>query len=115
MSNEISDNDVDIQQEPDSHHEEIIKNVPVDEQQQQQQQEDEPELCTPNGRETPSATSFSDVIIEKRDESDENATSGETHQLLQIIADKSNKEAISAILNTVTAESHRSLVRLIRF
>ena len=112
MSNEISDNDVDIQPEPDSHHEEIIKNVPVDE----QQQENEPELCTPNGRETPSATSFSDVIIEKHDESDENVASSETtHQLLQIIADKSNKEAISAILNTVTTESHPLLARLIRF
>ena len=103
MSNEIGDNDVDTQPEPDIHHEETIKNVPVDE-----QQETETELCTSNGRETPSAISFSDVIVEKQDEPEENVVSGETHQLLQIIADKSNKEAISAILNTVTTAAHSS-------
>jgi hypothetical protein len=97
MSEEIKDNEGvqfdDIINQEDEPSEEIIEKVSIND-----EEENEPTL---NGHETPSATSFTDVIIEKQDEplpiSDEN----HTPQLLQIISDKSNKEASSAILNTV--------------
>ncbi|CAF2084245.1 unnamed protein product, partial [Rotaria magnacalcarata] len=66
-------------------------------------EENELELSTPNGRETPSATSYTDIIIHKVDEeipvSEENSNVDDTQQLLETIADKSNKEASTIILN----------------
>ena len=104
MSSEIKE-DEDVREEhqdnrDDEQSEEIIKRISLDD-----QEENEPSLATPNGRETPSATSFSDVIIEKQDEQPEpetTSTSINTHQLLETIAEKSNKDANSAILNTVS-------------
>lgn len=107
MSSEIKEEDEDVQSEHDENQDdeqsaEIIKKISLDD-----QEENEPALSTPNGRETPSAASFSDVIIEKQDEESEPeaiTTANNTHQLLQIIAEKSNKDANSAILNTVSFE-----------
>jgi hypothetical protein len=92
--------------------------------------ENKEEIELPNDYESPSVASFSDVIIEKEEDpspspvSEENSSalppseeiktlldtvpsesltrSDDTHELLQIIADKSNKEASSTILNTVS-------------
>ena len=104
MSEEIKDNEGvqsdDINQE-DEPSEEIIQKVSIND-----EEENEPTLSTPNGRETPSATSFSDVIIEKHDESLPISEENHTNQLLQIISDKSNKEASSTILNTVEKKDY---------
>ena len=64
-------------------------------------EENEPSLATPNGHETPSLASFSDVIVEKQDESPVIVEESRHQDLLQVIADKSNKDASSTILNTV--------------
>jgi len=103
MSDEIKNQTDDINEEnnqEDEQSEEIIRKLSMNE--EEAEEENEPPLSAPNGRETPSATSFSDAIIEKPDElppsvSEEN----DTYELLQIISDKSNKEASSVILNTV--------------
>lgn len=65
-------------------------------------EENEPSLSTPNGRESPSAVSFSDVIIEKKEE-ESSATLDDNHvcDLVQTISEKTNEEASSTILNTV--------------
>ncbi|CAF3634388.1 unnamed protein product [Adineta steineri] len=66
------------------------------------EEENEPVLATPNGRETPSPTlSMSDVFIDKQNDSLPISTENNTQQLLQVISEKSNKEASSAILNTL--------------
>jgi hypothetical protein len=100
MNEEIKDNegvqsdDIDQQNEQS---EEIIRKVSIND-----EDENELPLSTPNGHESPVVTSFSDIIIEKSDESsEENHTPHDTHELLQIISDQSNKEANSTILNTV--------------
>ena len=65
-------------------------------------EENEPPLSTPNGRESPSAVSFSDVIIEKKEEEPPAALNdNHVRDLVQIISEKSNEEASSTILNTV--------------
>jgi len=97
MSEEIKDNEGvqsdDIVNQEDEPSEETIEKVSIND-----EEENEPKL---NGHETPSATSFNDVIIEKQDEPLPVSEENHTPQLLQIIYDKSNKEASSAILNTV--------------
>jgi hypothetical protein len=97
MSEEIKDNEGvqsdDITNQEDEPSEEIIEKVSIND-----EEENEPKL---NGHETPSATSFTDVIIEKQDEPLPVSEENPPPQLLQIISDKSNKEASSAILNTV--------------
>jgi hypothetical protein len=106
MSDEIKNQTDDINEEnnqEDEQSEEIIRKLSMNEEEEEEvEEENEPPLSAPNGRETLSATSFSDAIIEKPDElppsvSEEN----DTYELLQIISDKSNKEASSVILNTV--------------
>ncbi len=84
MSEEIKDNE----------------NVPSDEIINEDDENELP-LSTPNGHESPVVTSFSDIIIEKQDEPSIVSEESHTNDLLQIISDKSNKEANSAILNTV--------------
>ncbi|CAF0884401.1 unnamed protein product [Adineta ricciae] len=64
-------------------------------------EENEPSLATPNDHETPSLASFSDVIVEKQDESPVIVEESHHQNLLQIIVDKSNKDASSTILNTL--------------
>ena len=95
-----------------------------------EKQETEPSVLTSNEHEIPLDPSSTDVIIEKKEEepipsiiteenistlpaseedntpvntvqSESTSRSDDTHQFLQIIADKSNKEASAAILNTV--------------
>jgi hypothetical protein len=78
-----------------------VEKVSIDE-----QEENDPPLLTPNGRETPSGTSFADVVIEKQDD---------THQLVQTITDKSNKEASSTILNTVIYQTIFSFLKSSNF
>jgi hypothetical protein len=105
MSDEIKnpfDNDIDDEEnnQEDEQSEEIIRKLSINE--EEEEEANEPPLSTPNGRESPSAASFSDVIIEKEDKSPP-FVSEENHpnDLLQIISEKSNKEATSTILNTV--------------
>lgn len=102
MSDEIKNPSDDIDEEnnqDDEPSEEIIRKLSMNE---EEEEENESALATPNGRETPSATSFSDVIIEKQDEVPSPVIEeNDTHTLLQTINDQSNKEASSTILNTV--------------
>jgi len=79
---------------------EIMQKVSLDEDDDNDDEEEENEqpLSTPNGRETPSAISYSEIVVEKHDE---NQVQNTTDDLLQIISDQSNKDASSAILNTV--------------
>jgi hypothetical protein len=106
MSDEIKNEIDDINEEnnqKDEQSEEIITKLSMnDDEEEEEEEENELQLSTPNGRDTPSAASFSDVIIEKQDELP-SSVSEETHTLglLQIISDKSNKEASSTILNSV--------------
>ncbi|CAF3867349.1 unnamed protein product [Rotaria sordida] len=103
MSEEIKEN-VDVESndynQQDEQSKEMFRKVSITD---DEEEEDELPLSTPNGRETPSATSVSDVIIQKRDEqlpiSKENHTFDDTQEFLQIISDKSNKEATTTILN----------------
>jgi hypothetical protein len=102
MSDEIKNEIDDINEannQKDEQSEEIIAKLSMND---DEEEENELQLSTPNGRDTPSAASFSDVIIEKQDELP-SSVSEETHTLglLQIISDKSNKEASSTILNSV--------------
>ncbi|CAF3646186.1 unnamed protein product [Rotaria socialis] len=101
MSDEVKA-DVDSQSDEinqrDEKSEELIRKLPVND-----DEENELELLTPNGRETPSATSYSDIIIHKVDEeipvAEENSNVDDTQQLLETIADKSNKQASTIIFN----------------
>lgn len=70
----------------------------------EEKDENEPPLSTPNGRESPSATSFSEVIIETKEEEPPPPPTFNDNQpldLVQTISEKSNEEASSTILNTV--------------
>ncbi|CAF3766606.1 unnamed protein product [Rotaria sordida] len=106
MSEEIKEN-VDVESndynQQDEQSKEMFRKVSITDDEEEEDEEDELPLSTPNGRETPSATSVSDVIIQKRDEqlpiSKENHTFDDTQEFLQIISDKSNKEATTTILN----------------
>ncbi len=99
MSDEIK-NQSDEVNEDDEPSEEVNQNISING--EDVNEENELPLSTPNGYESPSITSFSDVIIEKRNE-EPTIISEDTHSpdLLQSISDKSNKEANSTILNTV--------------
>ena len=91
MSSELEEHD-DVREEPSNPP--ATEEISLDD----QDENEESPLATPNGRQTPSATSFSDVIIEK-------PLQTSAHPLLQIINEKSNKDASSAILNTVSEYS----------
>jgi hypothetical protein len=97
IKNEFDDINIENNQENEQS-EEIIQNLSINE----EEEENEQLPSTPNGHETPSPTSFNDVIIKKHDRLP-SVTSEENHanDLLQIITDKSNREASSMILNTV--------------
>ena len=111
--------------EPPTENEQLEEKISVDE-----KQETEPPVLTSNEHEIPLEPPSTDVIIEKKEEepisaiiTEENISTlpgsqedntpvntvqseltsrtDDTHQFLQIIADKSNKEASAAILNTV--------------
>jgi hypothetical protein len=97
IKNEFDDINIENNQENEQS-EEIIRKLSINE----EEEENEQPLSTPNGRETLSPTSFNDVIIQKHNALP-SVTSEENHtyELLQIITDKSNREASSTILNTV--------------
>ena len=99
MSDEIKNHSDEVN-EDDEPSEEINQNVSING--DDANEENELPLSTPNGYESPSVTSFSDVIIEKQNE-EPPVVSEDIHtpDLLQSIYDKSNKEASSTILNTV--------------
>ena len=92
MSGEIDEYD-EVQDEPSTIP--PTEDVPLDD----QDENDQSPLATPNGRQTPSTTSYSDVVIEKPVTTTDDAS---PHPLLEVIHEKSNKEASSAILNTVS-------------
>jgi len=102
IKNEFDDINIENNQENEQS-EEIIEKLSINEEEEEEEEEEnEQPLSTPNGRETLSPTSFNDVIIQKHDALP-SVTSEENHtyDLLQIITDKSNREASSMILNTV--------------
>lgn len=97
MSEEIEDKtDAQSDEKP----EELMQKVSLND-----DEENEPPLSTPNGRETPSTVSYSDSITRKDVEiliaPETRSTVDDTEQLLEIIADKSNKDASTTILNRV--------------
>jgi rRNA maturation protein Rpf1 len=106
MSDEIK-NESDDLNEDDEQSEEINGKISMNGGGEEDEEENEPPHSTPNGHESPSATSFSDVIIEKQNEEPQ-IVSEDNHapELLQTISDKSNKEATSIILNTVKKQKN---------
>jgi hypothetical protein len=106
MSDEIKNQSDDVNEDDEQSEEIIIRKLSMNEE-EEVDEENEPPLSTPNGHESPSAASFSDVIIDKQNEEPQ-IISEDTHapELLQSISDKSNKEANSTILNTVKKTTH---------
>ena len=110
MSDEIKTEFDDIIKEnnqEDEKLEETLQKVSLNDDDDEEEEENEAPLSTPNGRNTPSAASFSDIIIEKPDDQTLSSSSyiipkdNHADELLQIISEKSNKEANSTILNNV--------------
>ncbi|CAF4934822.1 unnamed protein product [Rotaria sp. Silwood1] len=104
MSEEIKEISTDVQSDDNNEQsKDIIRKVSISD--EEEEEENEQPLSTPNGRETPSVASYSDVIIQKQDEeysmTEQNSTFDNTQQLLEIISDKSNKEATTTLLNTL--------------
>ena len=69
-----------------------VEDVPLDD----QDENDQSPFATPNGRQTPSTTSYSDVVVEHPTDD------APSPSLFETIQQKSNKDASSDILNTVS-------------